>query len=218
MSMHRNPSHPIPDTRKALLEAALLCFARHGYEATSIRLVGSVARKNASLIFYHFGSKEGLYREVVRHLCVRYTVQPSSGPAGPEHAGRARLRRVIERVLSQIFACTYLVDSAGDASARLWLSELGAPKAETRDILRERLAPLVHELRACIREIRPELRDQEIDLWGTVIQGSCFGHAMMAETDHLVWSHLEGWSDPAGMSERLSTFVFSGLQHVSPSS
>jgi len=216
-SMRRKPRHSIADTREALLESALLCFARYGYDATSVRLVGTVARKNASLIFYHFGSKEGLYREVIRHLFSRYLASPFLDPAGPgEEAGQDRLRRLIERVLAQVCAHGGTDKAAADASTRLFLSELGAPKSETRDLLRDRLLPLVQEIRACIREIRPELRDPEIDLWGTVIQGSCFGHALMDQADRLVWSHLDGWADPAGMSERLSSFVFSGLKNLSP--
>lgn len=55
-----------PDSREALIEAALACFSKYGYDATSIRLVASMAGKNSSLISYYFKGKEGLYREVFR--------------------------------------------------------------------------------------------------------------------------------------------------------
>src|SRR5574340_746286 len=97
------------DTRDALLEAALACFAKYGYEATSIRLVASMAGKNSSLISYYFKGKEGLYREVFRYLLAHFAAKATEGdaqdadqaPVDPED-GRARLRAHIRRILREM--------------------------------------------------------------------------------------------------------------------
>ncbi len=47
------------DSRTALLEAALHCFAQRGFDGTSIRDIAAAAGRNSSLISYHFSSKEG---------------------------------------------------------------------------------------------------------------------------------------------------------------
>lgn len=96
----------------------------------------------------------------------------------------------------------------------LWLNEVMAPKTGTRDLLVARLAPLIQEFRMCILEICPWLSGTEVALWGTIIQGSCFGHALMAQMNDLVWSEAVGWSDPALMSEKLSSFIYFGLQNA----
>jgi actin-related protein len=41
-------------------------FADRGYEETSIRAIVTKARVNQAAINYHFGGKDGLYREVLR--------------------------------------------------------------------------------------------------------------------------------------------------------
>lgn len=49
-----------------MLEAATAAFAAHGYEGASIRGIAASARANQAAISYHFGGKEGLYREVLK--------------------------------------------------------------------------------------------------------------------------------------------------------
>jgi AcrR family transcriptional regulator len=53
-------------TREALIEAAAIVFAEKGYEGGSVRDITRRANANQAAINYHFGGKEGLYREVLR--------------------------------------------------------------------------------------------------------------------------------------------------------
>jgi AcrR family transcriptional regulator len=53
-------------TREALIEAAAVVFAENGYEGGSVRDITRRAQANQAAINYHFGGKEGLYREVLR--------------------------------------------------------------------------------------------------------------------------------------------------------
>ena len=54
------------DTRNRLLDAARGLFARRGYEGTTVRDIAEAAEANLAAVGYHFGSKEGLYAEVLR--------------------------------------------------------------------------------------------------------------------------------------------------------
>lgn len=50
-----------------LLEAAKACFLADDYHAVSTRQIAERAKVNVSMIRYYFGSKEGLYEEMIRH-------------------------------------------------------------------------------------------------------------------------------------------------------
>lgn len=59
------PKRPSADkTRKAILNVARKLFAQHGFAGTSISDIAKPARINQSLIYHHFGNKEGLWRQV----------------------------------------------------------------------------------------------------------------------------------------------------------
>ena len=53
-------------TRERILKTAVRLIAERGYEATSIRTLAAKARVNQAAINYHFKTKDGLYREVLR--------------------------------------------------------------------------------------------------------------------------------------------------------
>lgn len=55
------------ETRTRILEAAAAVFAEHGFSATTIRMISGRAKVNLAAVNYHFGNKEGLYREVLRY-------------------------------------------------------------------------------------------------------------------------------------------------------
>ncbi len=59
-------TRPAELTRLSLIEAATAVFAEKGYEGGSVRLITEKAKANQAAINYHFGGKEGLYREVLR--------------------------------------------------------------------------------------------------------------------------------------------------------
>lgn len=57
-----------PDSRGKLLAAAGHEFAEHGYAGASVDRIARRAHLNKAMIYYHFGSKAGLYREVLREM------------------------------------------------------------------------------------------------------------------------------------------------------
>jgi AcrR family transcriptional regulator len=53
-------------TRERILDAAEQQFMAHGFDGTSMRMITNVAGVNLAAVNYHFGSKEGLLRDVFR--------------------------------------------------------------------------------------------------------------------------------------------------------
>jgi AcrR family transcriptional regulator len=59
-------SRPADSTRESLIEAAVAVFSAKGFEGGSVREITRAAGANQAAINYHFGGKEGLYREVLK--------------------------------------------------------------------------------------------------------------------------------------------------------
>jgi TetR/AcrR family transcriptional regulator len=64
----RAPGRPAaadkPDLRERLLDAAIVCYARQGIAATSLRAIATEAGVNPALLHYYFGDKEQLQEAV----------------------------------------------------------------------------------------------------------------------------------------------------------
>src|SRR6476469_3636039 len=55
-------------SRRALLDAAAAEFAARGYAGASVDRIAARARVNKAMIYYHFRSKAGLYREILHDM------------------------------------------------------------------------------------------------------------------------------------------------------
>lgn len=60
------------ETQRNILDCAISEFAELGYEATSTRTVARRAGVPHTLVTYHFGGKEGLWRAVIKDLLTAY--------------------------------------------------------------------------------------------------------------------------------------------------
>ncbi|WP_329388550.1 TetR family transcriptional regulator [Streptomyces sp. NBC_01351] len=58
-----------PPTRESIASAARALFLERGYRGTTLRAVAGAAGVDAALIAYHFGSKKGLFADVMQVQC-----------------------------------------------------------------------------------------------------------------------------------------------------
>jgi AcrR family transcriptional regulator len=63
--MARPATKSSPDTRQQILQAALRRFAHSGYAGASVQHIVDEARVTKPMLYYHFGSKEGLYSALI---------------------------------------------------------------------------------------------------------------------------------------------------------
>ena len=61
--------------REALLASALNVFSQQGFEAASVRKIAAQGGLDAALIRHYFGSKQGLWEEVVRRASLEFKAQ-----------------------------------------------------------------------------------------------------------------------------------------------
>jgi AcrR family transcriptional regulator len=60
--------HSAQQTRESILRAAIKVFALHGYEGGSVEKISRLAKSYDRMIYYYFGSKEGLFIEVLETI------------------------------------------------------------------------------------------------------------------------------------------------------
>ena len=205
-----------PDTRNGLIEAALQCFAEHGYDGTSIRMIAQRAGRPLSLISHYFGSKEGLYLEVFRFLTSSTFANLTAGEAAPPSSKQEAIR-IFREQIHALYAEACPEDPVmGDqrkVERRLLLSEMQNPKPEILEMLQRRFQPWVNRLKGCIKALRPDLTDDEIILLGTSIMGQIASQSLLEGVSRAIWGqpNLSAFRS----AELLAEFSLQGL-HVLP--
>ena len=81
-------------TRQSILQVAREEFAARGFAATRVDTLARKARVNKALLYYYFGSKLGLYRQVVRDGIDRFATRMRAVAEAPL-AAEEKLRRWI---------------------------------------------------------------------------------------------------------------------------
>jgi TetR/AcrR family transcriptional regulator, upper aerobic nicotinate degradation pathway regulator len=59
-------------TRESILRAAIKVFAKHGYDGGSVEKISKSAKSYDRMIYYYFGSKEGLFIAVIEEIYRRF--------------------------------------------------------------------------------------------------------------------------------------------------
>lgn len=123
----------VADPRQRLLLTATRLFAAKGYDAVTTREICAAAEVNPGAIHYHFGDKEGLYREVIY------------GPIAEiqsHFAGFDDPALSLEAALSRFLAPFLHMNQADDGAVmRLYLRELLDPSAVFTQTVQQHIGP-----------------------------------------------------------------------------
>jgi TetR/AcrR family transcriptional regulator, regulator of cefoperazone and chloramphenicol sensitivity len=140
------------ETRQRLLETAATVFAEHGFAAATIRIIAGRARVNVAAVNYHFGSKDGLYREVLRHVRRRaYERYPTTYGLNGEATAEERLHAYIR---------SFLLRTVGEDSVPgfgvLMMREMVEPTCALDMIVDEGIRSLFEQLVEIVRLLMGE--------------------------------------------------------------
>jgi AcrR family transcriptional regulator len=139
----RGPAANPDPSRDRLFAAAATAFAAHGFAGTSVDRIADAARLNKAMIYYHFGSKAGLYREILRDMFA---------------AVGARARTVAASDLAPSDKIRAFVDTfAAEAQARphfppVWFREVADGGARLDDATLADMAGVLKALAAIVEE------------------------------------------------------------------
>ncbi len=89
----------LPPKKRAVVEAALLSFAEHGFDASSTRMIAQRAGVAEGTIFRHFDSKSDLLLRLVRPVS-RHLIAPALAEAQAAHtAAGGELEAMIRSIM-----------------------------------------------------------------------------------------------------------------------
>lgn len=154
-------------SRERILRAALVEFARHGFEGATTAAVARVVGVTQPLIHYHFGSKDALWRAVVDAAFEPLMQVVEALPRDPYSNGDARenLKRSFRIVLE--FSATH------PELSRLVLAEAVVPGPRLEWMAARYLKPLAQRLECRLDEGRREGYFRDLPHLGPVLV--CFG-------------------------------------------
>ncbi len=202
------------ETRSGLLDAAEQLFAERGFHGVTTRQVSSTAGLDDAMIYYHFGSKRGLFDAVFE-----------------------RRARVLHRARHDSLI-TYVADSHGDITLEgalaaflnpmVDLSEKGEPGWKSyfalvaqidntpwgRETIHRYFDPVVQELIAILRRALPTSSDREL-FWGyNFMSGAMM--LSLAETGRIddLSDGLCSAKDLSAVRARLISFCVGGFTAV----
>lgn len=207
----------ILDTRTSLLQAALVCFADHGFDGTSMRMIAVRAGRPLSLLSHYFGNKEGLYLEVFKLLLETSAWRPAPASApGLDPGDRAgairQLRELIHRMFEQVAPNPALERPLEESRAKLWMHEFRSPRPSLHPLFRQYLGPTAEAFGACIRVLRPDLGPSQVAFLGVTIMGQVAGHGTMSGLNKVLWGDHPPFGSPFQEAELLVEFCLHGLQ------
>ncbi|PTT03234.1 TetR/AcrR family transcriptional regulator [Pedobacter sp. HMWF019] len=89
------------DTRTSILTAAEKLFAEQGYEGTSTRQIAREAGANMAMINYYFGSKDGVFTEIMTNSIKDFNMQLISINED-KVSSMEKLKKVVNRYVYRI--------------------------------------------------------------------------------------------------------------------
>jgi TetR/AcrR family transcriptional regulator len=137
-------STPAVGTRDRLLAAATAEFAARGFDGAKVDRIALKARVNKAMIYYHFGNKASLYREILsgvfRSLADAVSASAGGGPADE------RLRGFIRTIAAEA--------SNRPQFASMWLREVADGGKHIDDAILNELKRVLQVLAAVLEDGR----------------------------------------------------------------
>lgn len=162
--------HDASARKDRLLLAAMQVFAKDGFEKASLRQICLKARANLAAVKYYFGSKEGLYREVLVESHRRALAQESPVVMIPGEKPEITLRRWISFCLRFVL----LKRASNPVIGQLMAHEMRQPTACLGEFLKLVVRPFHEELHRVIAAVlRKTAVDAECAMLAHHIIGLC---------------------------------------------
>ena len=143
------------ETQARIVQASMELFATRGYEGTSISAIAAKAEISRGAVFWHFGSKEGLFKEACKRFFIPFwrEVERSLESLGPR-----------ERILALFDLYEQFVSANRDTIQALvrWVLESPTMRESLRGELLQLHAMFTTDLRQAILELCGDPAETEL--------------------------------------------------------
>jgi AcrR family transcriptional regulator len=143
------------ETQARIIHASMELFATRGYEGTSISAIAQKAQISRGAVFWHFGSKEGLFREACKRFFIPFwqEVERSLESLGPR-----------ERILALFDLYEQFVTANRETIQALvrWVLESATMRESLRGELLALHAMFTNDLRQAIAELSGDAIEAEL--------------------------------------------------------
>ena len=204
------------NTKTRLLNTAEKLFARHGIEATSLRIITRDAGVNLAAVNYHFQSKEALLDAVIarrlepvneRRFALLDACEKAAGngPLPPDEVLDALLRPVLEMLSGPAKEFAPMMSRILTESSEL-----------TEKVFQKHLAHVSVRFFAAFERAIPHLPRKEL-FWRMLFTFGAVSHTFGGAT--LLRTISGGECDPSdveGTIQRLESFLLAGLEAPVP--
>lgn len=139
----RAPGRPLadsPDQRLRLLDAALVCFAREGMAATSLRAIATEAGVTPAMLHYYFGDKAQLQQAVIAERLLPAFARMRETLASADGDVAALIAAFVRGIEALVTEHPWLPS--------LWVREVLCEGGALRELLVNQLAPQVPQMLA----------------------------------------------------------------------
>lgn len=199
------------DTREALLDTAEKLFSEHGIQAASLRMITQQAGVNLAAVHYHFGSKEGLVREVFSRRLRPLAEERLRLLDACDLAGSEGIEQVIHAFVAPLIRRMREAPDGAHEFAQLMGRVFSEPSEDVRSMLVQEFKPTADRFVEALRQLLPGLSEREL-MWRFHFLAGGMGHTVACRK--MVTRFSEGLCDsnPDEMLRYLVTFMASGLR------
>jgi AcrR family transcriptional regulator len=158
------------ETRRQLLAAAGEVFAEVGFRKATVREICRRADANVAAVNYHFGDKETLYAEVLRHSQQKaFEKYPPLLGVAADAPPEEKLNAFVRSFLLRIFD-----DGSTTWFGKMMSREMVEPTGALDTLLEVRIRPMADQLRGIVAEILGyPLNSEKVRFCSFSIVGQC---------------------------------------------
>lgn len=203
------------ETQQKIIEAAEIEFAEMGYAGASIREITKRAGVNVAAVNYHFGSKEILFKEMVRYRIEpinRIRIEMLETAQAKSGSKPLPIETVVDFVIRPLLS-TFIKQSGGDFR---FMRAMGKAMAEERSFMGELHKDIFKEVIAKFSKALSESLGEpgfEKVSYGIHFLSCCILGVMMQHTRlQIISGGKIDLHDMDKLGDYLVTFVSSGLQ------
>jgi len=202
------------DTKTRILDVAEQLFMEHGFEATSLRQLTTAASVNLAAVNYHFGSKEGLFQQVLTRRLDPMNVERIDllEKAEREAAGKpASCEKVLFAMLAPALRLARDERRGGKNFLRLLGRAYADPAPFIRHFLSEQYAGMIARYKEAFLRALPHLSRQELTWRLHFVMGAL--SYTIAGTDALkLFAQVGAADNDELLLQRLAPFLMAGLK------